>query len=402
MPPPLAGLRVERQHGVAEQVVPGPIAAVIVVRGRLGGHVEQAELRVRRHGRPMPDVPRVPPRGVEELRTLLHPVVGAGRHVPEGLVRRQPGLDAELSLLRDRVEAPEHPARAGVVRHDVAGHVHGPDLVGRGPGGNAAGMHRDRCDEGIAENRRRRRVGHPARPLRGRTLTPAQVVHHVHRAGRTEILHEIPSPGVQGHQLVARRHHEDALISRPIRPVGHAAPGAPRNGFDDVAPPALVVARVPVPDGLAGGGIEGNHAALVADGRIENAVDHDGTDLRPAGWRRRALVPRTPSPGHLQIPDVAGMNLVERRIAGGARVRPEHAPFPIGGAVLSARANGSHQTRDGRNRRATDHQVPTGKRSAHGPILLLPPSVAGLRRLRRATIPAWSATRGQVLSSAAC
>ena len=45
---------------VAEEVVPRPIAAVVVVvGGSFGGHVEEAELGVGRHGGPMPDVPRV-------------------------------------------------------------------------------------------------------------------------------------------------------------------------------------------------------------------------------------------------------------------------------------------------------------------------------------------------------
>ena len=71
---------------------------------------------------------------------LLHPVVRAGRDGPEGLVRFQPGLNAVFSLLRDRIEAPERLTGAGIVRHDVARHIHRPHLIGRGPGRHAAGV----------------------------------------------------------------------------------------------------------------------------------------------------------------------------------------------------------------------------------------------------------------------
>ena len=209
----------------------------------------------------------------------------------------------------------------------------GPHLVGGGPGGNAAGVQRDRGDEGVAENGRRGDVlaTRPARSAAGRSPQRRSSIMSTTPAVPKSSTRS-PVPASRAHELEARRHHEDAVVAGPVRPVGHAAPRAPGDGLDDVAPAPLVVAGVPVPDRLAGSGVEGDHAALVADGRVEDAVDHDGADLRPAGRGRRALVARAPAPRHLQVADVAGVDLVERRVAGGARVRPEHAPFAVGGA----------------------------------------------------------------------
>ena len=146
MPHPFAGLRVERQYGVSEEVISRPVATEIVVCGSLGGHVEQAELFVNRHRGPMPNVARVFPRGIEKVRTLLYPRVRAGRDVPELFVCFEPGVDAELSLLRDRIETPERPTGTSVVGHHVARNVHRPNLIGIadtraiGPCRYAAGM----------------------------------------------------------------------------------------------------------------------------------------------------------------------------------------------------------------------------------------------------------------------
>ena len=97
VPQPLAGLGVEREQAVGEEVLPDPIGAIEVVVRRAGRHIDDAALLVDRH---------------------RSPVVGAA----DVLVRLfRPGVVAELAGLRNRVELPHLLPGDDVVGADVAG-----------------------------------------------------------------------------------------------------------------------------------------------------------------------------------------------------------------------------------------------------------------------------------------
>ena len=96
MPLALPGLDVQRDDAVGEQRVAGPMAAVVIAGGHFGRHVDESELRIGAHLRPRAGV------AVVFRRTL------------------QPGVVAELALLRDGVEDPQPLAGANVVAAHVA------------------------------------------------------------------------------------------------------------------------------------------------------------------------------------------------------------------------------------------------------------------------------------------
>src|SRR5437667_297910 len=100
VPDVLAGLRLQRDHRRAEQVVALAHRAVVIRPAVAGREVEEAELRIERG--------RVPDRGA-----AAHRMVGAGR----------PGLAATLPRPGQRVPAPLDLAGLGVQRGDAPTHA---------------------------------------------------------------------------------------------------------------------------------------------------------------------------------------------------------------------------------------------------------------------------------------
>ena len=96
VPDALAGLGVEADQRVGEQVVAGAVPAVVVGHRRADRQVDVPELRVVAH---------------------VRPDVGPARPLPRLVA---PGLVAELARLRDGVEDPLHLAGADVVAADMS------------------------------------------------------------------------------------------------------------------------------------------------------------------------------------------------------------------------------------------------------------------------------------------
>ena len=96
MPDALAGVRIEREERVGEQVVAGTVGAVEIGRGGAGGDEDESTFYIDCHSRP---------------------VVGAARVGP-GVLR--PGVVAVLAGTRNGVERPAKPPGADVVGADVA------------------------------------------------------------------------------------------------------------------------------------------------------------------------------------------------------------------------------------------------------------------------------------------
>ena len=99
MPHALSCSRVERHDAFGKEVVPGPVAAVVIVGRRARGQVDVAEFLVRAHH---------------------GPDVGAAAVLPRLVLPRRGAL---LAALRNRVEGPQQLAGAGVVPAHVAGHA---------------------------------------------------------------------------------------------------------------------------------------------------------------------------------------------------------------------------------------------------------------------------------------
>ena len=232
--------------------------------------------------------------------------------------------------LGNDVEAPQHLARLGVVANHVARDVHGPLFVDRRAGKirRGARMHRDRRHQNVAYDGRRRRVGHAAFTRQPRPLVPAQVRCHIDDAVLAEARYLSPGLRVERDQHVAVHDDEDPLVARAVRPVGDAAARASRERIDDVEPSEQLAGRAPVPQQLAGGGIECHDIAIDPRRRVHHAIDDQGTDLH-RGRRPRTEVPRRPAPGHTKIPGVGGSDLIRGRIPRRAGVAAEEPPFGL-------------------------------------------------------------------------
>ena len=88
------------------------------------------------------------------------------------------------------------------------------------------------------------------------------------------------------------------------------------------------------PHQLAGLGVERDHRAARAGGRVEHALDHErrafelelGTGAEVVGLE---------APGHLELAEVAAVICVERRILAAAQVGGVHRPIAVLGAGLT-------------------------------------------------------------------
>ena len=112
---------------------------------------------------------------------------------------------------------------------------------------------------------------------------------------------------IERHEPVAGRNVEDSLLL-PIGPIREAAADSWRGAA--CAARAFVLAVHP--QQLAGRGVQGDHRAPRAGRRKQPAVDHQRRRLE-VEFRPRPEVVGLESPGDLELAEVAGVDLVERR-----------------------------------------------------------------------------------------
>ena len=135
--------------------------------------------------------------------------------------------------------------------------------------------------------------------------------------------------GVEGHELVADGDEVDPLVAGPVGPVPDAAPGqAPHRSRG-----ALPFVEAVHPEVLAGGRVERHDRAPAAGGGVEHAVDDERRRLQVVVGAR-TQVPGLVAPDDLQVAEVAGVDLIERRVARRAEVSRPRAPLAAGRAVL--------------------------------------------------------------------
>ena len=304
VPLALARDRVEREDRVGEQVVALAEPAVEVLGRRAGGREHPAALLVDGHAAP----------GVGAAVVLaLDPL---------------PGVVADLSLARDRVERPLERAGDGVVATDVAGR------------GVVALVDPRRNDQDVLEHRaRRRHLDH----RRGRV--DAEILPEIDEAVAAERRNQLAGPGVDRVGPIAHE-VEDALSLGPF-PIHQAAVAQP----DHV--PVVVSGRIERPDLAAGRRVQ-RHRLEARRGHVHHAVHHDRVHVH-----RRPLVgvAGLVFPGALEPVDVAGVNLRQRRILVALRIaavdRPVDGGRPAGGndrlLVPGDDGGAARERRDGNN-----------------------------------------------------
>ena len=300
---------VDGDDALGEEVVAGPHAAVPVVRRRAGGQVDDAQLLVDRHVGPDVGVPAVAPR-------LVAPRVGA-----------------EVVAPRDGPEDPLHLAGARVVRPHVAG--------GRLAQGEPGVLNDAADDDRVAGDGDRRRPGHP----RGVDLA-LEARREVDVAAGPEVGIAPAGARVEGDQPLVVTGDEDArVVALRVLPVGDPAVVPAHVG----RPIEIGVdLRVVGPHWLARAGVERGHLSeRGAD--VDEPVRHQRHGLELAGTDPLVGLghggrQRGPAPRDLQVGEVVGGDLIQRRVLGVGRVPPDRMPLPVGDRRL-----GGGGARDGQH-----------------------------------------------------
>ena len=314
VPHAAAGLALEAEQALGEQVVARPVPAVPVVGRRGGRQVGVAQLLVGR-----PDGPRVARAGV----------------LPRAVL---PRLVAELARTRNGVERPPELAGDGVEAADEAGRLLPPVELIDGE---------DAHDERVAADER---SGRPVVPLEVR-----DALRQVDHAACAELAQRIARLRVERHELLAADDEDPLVVALRVVPVAHAARRAAAR------PPGAVLERRVDPGGLPGGGIDGRRLSEVR--AHEQAV----ADHQRRGLQRRVelqlgvavgqlVIDRSPAPRDAQILHVVGADLVERRVLRAAHVPRVAAPLAARRALL--RRHGSAGEEDHAEDARADRRQP--------------------------------------------
>ena len=137
-----------------------------------------------------------------------------------------------------------------------------------------------------------------------------------------ERAHRNPGLRIERDELIPERHHEDALVALPVRPVRHTAPrqqARRRRG-------ALAFVDPVHPQQLAGCGIDGHGVASRSDRGIEHAVDHQRGRLEVVVGADAEDI-RLESPGDLQLAEVSCVDLIVRDVARASQIAAVGAPL---------------------------------------------------------------------------
>src|SRR5690606_19677269 len=126
--------------------------------------------------------------------------------------------------------------------------------------------------------------------------------------------------GIQCSQEVTRGYHKNDFLFA-VSPVGNAFAGVFTRG----AVKTLTLLRTPHPQGLTGFCIDSNHVTGGTSSGVQNAIDHDRVGYAQT-FRTRTKVVGFPAPYDLQILHIAGVDLIQRRIAVGVQTTIDCCP----------------------------------------------------------------------------
>ena len=154
-----------------------------------------------------------------------------------------------------------------------------------------------------------------------------EVLFEIDDAVLAETSQAIPGARVEPYQPVPRRDVENLSASAVVA-VRQAATREPsrRSG------PAFAFIETMHPQQLARTCGHGDHRATRPGGRVQDAVDHQRRRLKVV-FGVRPEVRRLDPPGHLEVVEVIGRDLVERRIAGVRDVSAVARPLPVLGSL---------------------------------------------------------------------
>ena len=312
MPLALARLQIDGDQALAEQPVPRAVGAEVVARRQFHGQIRDAELLVDADLRPHPGVAGVRPR-------IFFP-----------------GVVAELTGRRNRVEDPQAFTGADIEAADVALDVrfsarhsarlvrsaHDDDVLGDDGGGVEADLGALRVDALVV------------------------VLLEIDRAVGPEALHEPTGPGVEGDQPVARRDVENARLTA-IGPVREPAPRQLARG----GRPSRAFVLAVHPQQLARRGVERDDGPSRSGRRVHQAARHQRRALELEFGPRTQIVGLEP-PGDFELREVRRVDLRKRRVVSVAEIGPVGGPLPVPGAGLRPERGRAGEGEGNRGRRA--------------------------------------------------
>ena len=321
MPDSLTSLQFDRDDALAEEIVAGAIAAVVVARGHLDRQVRHPEIFIDRDLRPHAGITRV--RG-----GLVLPCVGA-----------------KLAGPRDGMEGPEPLAGPHVEAADVPFHV--PHALRVGARG-VRGAH----DHDVSGDHRRGMETHLSRDEIDLLI---EVALQVDDAVLTEGGDARAGSGVEGDEPVTGRDVQNPLLLA-VAPVREAASGQ-LSGRGGAARAFILAVH---PEQLARCSVERHHRASRSGGRVEHALHHQRRRLELKLGARTQTV-GLEAPGQLQVAEVRRVDLVERSVPRVAQIASISRPFPVLRAGLAVSSDGHPDERD-EERQGTGRQAPEGAR----------------------------------------
>ena len=230
------------------------------------------------------------------------------------------------------MEDPQPPARAHVVAPHVTLRV--ARAGGHDPGDRIVPGVRGADDDDVAGDERRglqSDVGGDRIDLL--IVVPPQIDHAV----ASESGQRAAGLGVEGDHLVAGRDVHDPLV-RAVGPVGQAAAGQPARRGVGARP--FVEAEHPLQ--LAGRRVEREHGPPRAAGGVQHAVHHERRRL-VVRLRAGAEIVGLEAPRHFQAVEVAGVDLIQRRVARAGEIRTVGRPVAGGGWLSVCRRRGQGQ-----------------------------------------------------------
>ena len=305
IPAALAGLGIDRDDTVGEEVRPGPEGAVIIVGGLFDGQIDQPQFGIGAVLRPVADI-----------------AGGLGRAV-------QPGLVALLALARHGMEYPEPLAGPDVEAADETLDV---------PGDGDRGRMRRAHHHDIAHHQRRgMQADLLARTLAVQVDVLVVVPLEIDHAVRAETRIGLAGLRIQRDQLIADGDVEDAFRIA-VAPIADAMAAAGTRRVD----PALALVEIKAPFYRAGARIQRQHGALEAGGGIEHTVHHQRRRLQ-IDVARLGM-----APGRFEPAEIRGIDLGQRRIAQALLVAAIAFPFAVGGVITNGLL--AHRLRCGQRR----------------------------------------------------
>src|SRR6185503_17684913 len=323
VPLALAGLEIKRDDAFAEEIIARSVTAVVVAGRHLDRQIHHAQFFIDGYLAPHAIVPAVRPRVIE------------------------PRVVAVLAALRNRVEDPEPLARLHVVAADIS------LLVGLPLRRNAAAQMRGADDDRVAgDDRGSMQADLAVDQIHGLVVFELQIDHAVLAEARDRVA----SLRVERDEPVAWRDVDNSLLAA-VAPVRKPASGKLARRGVTTRPLDFAVD----PEHLAGGRIERDDSTARPGRGIDDATRFQRRrfeiELR-SGTEVLGLEP----PRHLELVEIAGVDLIQRSVARVGEIAAVGRPLAAFRACL-ARNGERHPNQKTHQRDNTE--IPPTNRVSH-------------------------------------